>query len=212
MKKSRTHEVQWEGKREGVGCCGFVWVHSHNAPLCVGCSAGYGPILPHIRPQQPLHHQICSGATETARPPQISFLFFKLVPSERKGPPGDLVVKSRLSCSGNHVYYNFKEWILSTCARRGESHEEHMDPHLDTHVTCSAHGGIHTATVQVADVEVHRGGAPSHCFLLPPILCLFLFFFLTFYLAGTSIPPFGSNTLLHSALHQHLHPLCGKCY
>lgn len=55
--------VLYEGQRLCSGWCGFVWVHSYNASLCLDCSASYGPILAHIPGRHPFHHQICSRAT-----------------------------------------------------------------------------------------------------------------------------------------------------
>lgn len=55
--------VLYEGQRLCSGWCGFVWVHSYNASLCLDCSASYGPILAHIPSRHPFHHQICSKAT-----------------------------------------------------------------------------------------------------------------------------------------------------
>lgn len=106
IKRSQTWRYSLKGgEREGVGWCGLVWAHSHNAPLCL---RSHGPILPHIPRHHPLYHQICSRPAETggpAPPSHISlffcFSFFELnsVSSEEKGPSGDLVVRSAFSYS-----------------------------------------------------------------------------------------------------------------
>ena len=50
---------------------------------------------------------------------------------KKKGPSGDLVVKSAFPALANWVT-SFQDWTLSTCARHMESHEAHMHARPDT--------------------------------------------------------------------------------
>lgn len=107
MKRSQTSRYSMRGSERVVGGVDlFVWVHSYNAPLCPDCSASYGPILAYIPSRHPLHHQICSRATETGGPGPLHIFFFQaeLGLLTEKGPSGDLVVRSTFPALENTGY------------------------------------------------------------------------------------------------------------
>lgn len=106
-------EVQYEGEQEGVGWCGFVWVHSYNAPLCLDRSASYGPILPHIPPSPPpLPPDMLQGyRNRGARASAYFFFQAGLGLLRENGPSGDLVVKSTFPALA-HTAISFQEWTL----------------------------------------------------------------------------------------------------
>lgn len=127
-------EVQYEEEQEGVGLCGFLWVYSHNAPLCLDCSASYGPILPHIPRHHPLYHQICSRATETGGPGPLHISFFKLDSSEKKAGLVTLWFNLPFLLWQTHLYPSKNEHYPPVLG--AETHT-HLDTHVCIHVVHS---------------------------------------------------------------------------
>lgn len=122
MKRRKTWRYRIRGSEKGCGWCGFVWVHSHNDPLCLECSASYGPILAHIPSESP-----------PPSPPDLlqgyrnMCLFFKLntVSSEKKPilwPCGQMY----LSCSGKQVSSLPRVNVINLCFV-AENHMMHAD-------------------------------------------------------------------------------------
>lgn len=171
MKRSQTSGYSMRGSDRVGGWCGFVWVHSYNAPLCLDCSASYGPILAHIPSRHPLHHQICSRATETGGGLGLC-IFLLSSPTwspQRKRPVWWPCGQIYLSCSGKHKLGPFQEWTLSTCARCRESHEAHMHAHLSVDDSCHHHiRGIGTSMTRLRQVNYLSFWFSFCSLLLPP--------------------------------------------
>lgn len=117
MTRSQTLRYSMRGSRKvSDGLCESTQRTSYNAPLCLDCSASYGPILPRIPLHHPPYHQICSGATETGGlgPLHISYFRLNLVSSEKRAvwwPCGQIY----RSCSGKHTYILLRMNIIHLC-------------------------------------------------------------------------------------------------
>lgn len=102
------------------GLCESTQRTSYNAPLCLDCSASYGPILPRIPLHHPPYHQICSGATETGGAWASAYFFFQaeLGSPQRKRavwwPWGQIYH----SCSGKPTYILPRMNIIHLCLAR----------------------------------------------------------------------------------------------
>lgn len=105
MKRSQTSGYSMRGSDRVGGWCGFVWVHSYNTPLCLDCSASYGPILAHI-PPPPSPPDMLQGYRNRGGAWASAYFSFQaqLGLLREKGPSGDLVVKSTFPALENTSY------------------------------------------------------------------------------------------------------------
>ncbi len=113
MKRSQT--LRYSARGSSVGCCGFVWVHSYNAPLCLRRSASYGPILAHIPRHHPFTTRYAPGLQKLEEEAWV-FLFFwaELGLLREKGPVWWPRGQIYLSCS---LWWSFSSeppeiWIM----------------------------------------------------------------------------------------------------
>lgn len=121
--------------------------------------------------RHPLHHQICSRATETGGGLGLCiFLFSSPTWSpQRKRPVWWPCGQIYLSCSGKHKLRPFQEWTSSTCARCRESHEAHMHAHLSVDNSCHHHiRGIGTSMTRLRQVNYLSFWFSFCPLLLPP--------------------------------------------
>lgn len=107
MTRSQTLRYSTGGSRRvSDGLCESTQRTSYNAPLCLDCSASYGPILPHIPPSPtPLPPDMLRGyRNRGARASAYFFFQTQLSLLREKGPSGDLVVKSTfLALANTHI-------------------------------------------------------------------------------------------------------------
>lgn len=134
MKRSQTSRYSTRGSRRVSGGAGLS-ESTHTMPLSVWTTQAamvrYSLTYPVTTP---FTTRYAPGLQKQGGGGLCIFLFSSWTWStqRKKGPSGDLVVKSAFPALANWVT-SFQEWTLSTCAWRMELHEVHMHAPSDTH-------------------------------------------------------------------------------